>query len=99
MPKKKKVPTLEDRRAVVLEPEEKKKLAFVQQLYTIKNEKAEKLKQKAREKAKLKAKLKTNEDQLKQQKDRKRKKGFFKKVGILKQKQEARASKRQKTEE
>ena len=41
---KKKRKTLEDKRAIVLEPEEKKRLNLIQQLQTIKNEKMHKKK-------------------------------------------------------
>ena len=71
--KKRKKPSLESRRAVVLEPEERKKISLIHHLNMIKNEKLRKKKEEKKVKlaqfrAELEKKEKQREERIKSQK-------------------------------
>lgn len=70
--KKQSKPTLEQRRAVVMEPHERKVVTLLQQLNTIKNEKAKKRDAAAKEKRKEYLKRKAKEEELSSEKRKKR---------------------------
>jgi ribosome biogenesis protein BMS1 len=90
--KKRKRPTLETRRAVVLEPYERKRMHVIQQLRTFKHEKQRKQKEKKKEKAAIYLKQKQKEEQEKEKREKTNRKRLYRLEGL--QLHDSRSSKR-----
>lgn len=83
--KKRTRPTLETRRAVVLDKEEKKRLQILQQLGTMKNERLRKQKEKQQAKLALYLKQKKREEERKAEVAKRNRKKLYRLEGLLKQ--------------
>ncbi|XP_022792558.1 ribosome biogenesis protein BMS1 homolog [Stylophora pistillata] len=83
--KKRSKPTLETRRAVVMEPHEKSAYTLMQQLYTANKEKQRKRKEKLQEKRKVFRAEKEKKDAKRQQKQREERKKIFRMLGKAEQ--------------
>jgi ribosome biogenesis protein BMS1 len=79
--KKRKRPTLETKRARILEPEEKKRLQLITQLNTLKNEKQDKKRAKLKDKLQKYKKEKREEEEKRAEKAQTAKKQFYQKMG------------------
>jgi ribosome biogenesis protein BMS1 len=79
--KKRKRPSLESKRARILEPEEKKRLQLLTQLNTLKNEKQDKKRAKLKEKLQVYKEQKRKEEAAKQDKAKADKKQFYERMG------------------
>lgn len=77
------------RRAVVLEPEEKKVYTLMQQIQTIKKEKDRKRKGKQAERKAMHAQKVAKEDAKRLENEKKRRKEFFRKEGLAEKKRGA----------
>lgn len=78
---KSKRPSLLQRRAVVLEPQERKISSLLQQIRTLKNEKEAKRKEKEKERRKEYVKKREREEEKRSGIDKERKKEFYRKLG------------------
>lgn len=83
--KKRSKPTLETRRAVVMEPHEKSAYTLMQQLYTANKERQRKRKEKLQEKRKVFRAEKEKKDAKRQQKQREERKKIFRMLGKAEQ--------------